>query len=93
MLGRLRMSLTDCKEAYMTLSRQAFTPKNIITRTVQLPGLSPKFKIKLIANAVKDIIGSAHERLGAGPEEALLKEDDAACKVFVLDNNLFQQSY
>lgn len=93
MLGRLRMSIKECKKAYMTLSQRSFTPKNLITRAVQFPGLGPKFKTKPIEDAIKDVIESARDRLGVGPDEALLREDDAECKVFVLNCNFLQASY
>ena len=81
MLGRLRMPLQKCKDAYMDLSKRAFTPKNIISRIVESPGLGPKFKVEPLEQAIKEILEAARPHLRVGPEEALLYEDNGACKV------------
>jgi len=86
MLGRLRMSLDKCKEAYMNLSQRAFTPKNIISRAVGSPGLGPKFKVEPLEKAIREILEAARPILGVDPNEALLYEENGPCKVFVVSH-------
>jgi hypothetical protein len=75
------MSLKDCKTAYMELSKKAFTKSNIIKSATRAPGLGPKFETKPLEEAIHDIIEKWREHLGIGTDEALLKEEDGACKV------------
>lgn len=81
MLGRLRMPLSKCKEAYMNLSRRAFTPKNLISRIVTTPGLGPKFKVEPLEKAIEEILEAARPILGVGSGDALLYEENSPCKV------------
>jgi predicted acylesterase/phospholipase RssA len=83
MLGRLRMSLDECEEAYLNLSRMIFAPvhhkANATGRLVNFVEAKGKFKHKPLEQCIKDILG----RKGL-PEDQLLREDDeSACKSFV----------
>jgi hypothetical protein len=78
MLGRLRMSISDCKEAYTKLSKQAFTKKNVITRGLEKVRVGPQFETEPLENAIKDIIGPSWRT-------SLMKEDEPECKVYVRD--------
>jgi hypothetical protein len=75
------MPLAECKKAYMELSQKAFTPNNIIIRAVHAPGLGPSFQTGPLEEAIKEIIEKARSHLGVGADEALLREDNSACKV------------
>lgn len=76
MLGRLRMSIADCKKAYMDLAEEAFTPKNFIGQLIGKVAVGPEFETAPLENAIKRIIGKDWQTM-------LLKEDGPACKVFV----------
>jgi hypothetical protein len=81
MLGRLRMPLDKCKEAYMKLSERAFTPKTMFSRAIGGPFLGPKFEVEPLEQAIREILEAAHPILGVGPDEALLYEENGPCKV------------
>jgi hypothetical protein len=76
MLGRLRMSIADCKAAYKDLAEEAFTPKNFIMQLKEKVAVGPKFKTAPLEAAIRRIIGEDWQTM-------LLKEDDPACKVLV----------
>lgn len=76
MLGRLRMSIAECKQAYMDLAEEAFTPKNFFMQKVATATVGPKFQTKPLEDAIKRIIGDNWQ-------STLLKEDDTRCKVLV----------
>jgi hypothetical protein len=77
MLGRLRMTIENCKKAYIGLAEEAFTLKNSVARAYNKSTMGPQFKTGPLEKAIKRTIGK-------GWESALLKEDDeGACKVFV----------
>jgi hypothetical protein len=75
------MSLQECKEAYMTLSRKAFSKKHILVRAVEFAGPGPKFETKPLEEAIMEVLNRAEEHLGVSPADALLEENNAACKV------------
>lgn len=83
MLGRLRMSVTECIEAYTKLSRSIFTPAhhkvNITGRAVGFLKAEGKFDSEPLEACIKQMIRDCQL-----PETALLKDDDPdAPKVFV----------
>ncbi|PMD43710.1 FabD/lysophospholipase-like protein [Hyaloscypha variabilis F] len=86
MLGRLRMPLDKCKEAYMNLSQRAFTPKNIVSKTIGGPFVGPKFKVEPLEQAIREILEAAGPILNVDPDEALLYEENGPCKVFVVSH-------
>lgn len=77
MLGRLRMSVDDSIEAYLSLSSRVFKKKaHRITWKGKIRG---RFDSEELARAVKEVISKQNL-----PEDTLLKEDArASCKVFV----------
>jgi hypothetical protein len=75
MLGRLKMPLKDCIQAYKDLSRHAFTNRNLISRASAKATLGPKFNKGPLESAIKSVIQSW---LG-DPEEALLWAEDNPC--------------
>ncbi|SPQ22632.1 1f99ae8a-4da0-4fc0-93be-a6c3ebe73771 [Thermothielavioides terrestris] len=76
MLGRLRMTVDECIDAYTTLSDRIFKKKNHrVTITGKLQG---RFDGAELERAVKAIL--VNRGLG---EDALLKDPDSPCKVFV----------
>ncbi|KAH6879001.1 acyl transferase/acyl hydrolase/lysophospholipase [Alternaria rosae] len=80
MLGRLRLSIEECKNAYTNLARNAFTPKNWASSTAAKVTLGPKFKTAPLEEAIKSLIGD-------NANSELLKENDPVCKVFVVAHN------
>ena len=77
MLGRLRMPIKDCIQAYKELSEKVFPKRNIIPR-VSKGSLGPKFDEKVLESILKAII-----KQQLGRESALLLELDDACRVWV----------
>ena len=75
MLGRLRMSVDECIEAYLSLSDRVFQKKR---HRVTIKGnIQGRFDSEELARAVKEVVK------GQGLEkDALLKEGpEAVCKV------------
>jgi hypothetical protein len=81
MLGRLKMSLKDCKNAYIRLSESVFTPVNIIQHVVGFPHLGPKFQTAPLERAIQDILKDALKCTNEGAMRELLKEDEDETKV------------
>ncbi|KAL1959071.1 hypothetical protein VTO42DRAFT_2857 [Malbranchea cinnamomea] len=83
MLGRLRMTLDECEQAYLTLSESIFQPKRekwrVISRAADLAQAKGRFDARALEQAIKETIRSK----GLDPNTALLKDDDPRCKVFV----------
>jgi hypothetical protein len=75
MLGRLRMSIDECIEAYLLLSDRIFKKNR---HRISIKGnLQGRFDSNELAQAVKEVITAS----GLG-EDVLLKDTaDAACKV------------
>ncbi|KAI9858936.1 MAG: hypothetical protein M1813_007238 [Trichoglossum hirsutum] len=83
MLGRLRMSLDDCQDAYLNLSERIFQPvrssANVAGRLVDFVQANGKFDASRLEECVKQILKDQGKK-----ESELLKEDDTdTCKVFV----------
>ena len=75
MLGRLRMSIDECIEAYLSLSDRIFQKKK---HRVTIKGkIQGRFDSEELAQAVRDVVA------GKGfQEDALLKDtSENACKV------------
>ena len=81
MLGRLHMSLAQCKKAYLELAGAAFTPKNRFMQVVEKVNVGPQYKSKPLEDAIKSTIAKAKDHVKTDPENALLKEDNCSCKV------------
>lgn len=81
MLGRLRMTLDECEDAYLNLSDQIFNPKRAKfdpRRSKDFLLANGKFDHKILEKAIKNIIV---QKLGSDEQSALLKEPDPRCKV------------
>ncbi|KAM0280210.1 hypothetical protein ACHAQH_004167 [Verticillium albo-atrum] len=76
MLGRLRMSIDDCINSYMSLSDEVFGKKNGVLR---LNGqVRARFDSIVLERAIKKIVvQTGHD------EDALLKDASNKCRVFV----------
>ncbi|KAH8751566.1 phospholipase, patatin family protein [Hyaloscypha finlandica] len=83
MIGRLRMTLDRCEEAYLDLGKRIFqrkyNPVDIPHRLKNFWDAGEKFSGEELEAAIKEIITKG----GHLPEDAPLKDDDPACKVFV----------
>ncbi|KXX75712.1 Kinesin light chain [Madurella mycetomatis] len=76
MLGRLRMTVDECIDAYTSLSDKVFEKKS---HRINIKGkLQGRFDTDELEQAVKQILAAR----GLG-EDALLKDSDFSCKVFV----------
>ncbi len=75
MLGRLRMSIDDCINAYLSLSDRIFQKKR--HRVTVKGDMQGRFDSDELARAVKEVV------VAQGlPENTLLKDaSDGACKV------------
>lgn len=92
MLGRLRMTLKDCREAYEELSMKAFTPlyskMNIIANGMGFWRAGATFDVDKLEQAIRAVISSHSGNCGDKPEKALLQEPDHSadsdrpCKVY-----------
>ncbi|KAH8648725.1 acyl transferase/acyl hydrolase/lysophospholipase [Tricladium varicosporioides] len=77
MLGRLRMSIDDCIDAYLSLSDRIFQKKG---HRVTLKGnIQGRFDSEELARAVKEVIVAQ----GLHGDALLKDRSDSACKVFV----------
>jgi hypothetical protein len=74
MLGRLRMSIKDCKAAYMRLAERAFTEESLLHRARNTVSVGPRFQTEPLEDAIKTIIGKDWET-------KLLKDEDTSCRV------------
>ncbi|RDL41440.1 uncharacterized protein BP5553_01419 [Venustampulla echinocandica] len=82
MLGRLRMTLNECEDAYLELSERIFTPKRSKInpwRAKEFLQADGKFDYKVLEKAIKDIIA---QKPGYD-ESTLLKDPVPQCSVFV----------
>ncbi|CAK7223200.1 hypothetical protein SBRCBS47491_005129 [Sporothrix bragantina] len=76
MLGRLRMTVDECIEAYTSLSDKVFEKKS---HRIKINGkLQGRFDAVELAETIKQIL-----RVRDHDEDMLLKDDGASCKVFV----------
>jgi hypothetical protein len=75
MLGRLRMSIDDCIDAYLLLSDRIFQKKR--HRVTVKGDIQGRFDSDVLARAVQEVV------VAQGlPENTLLKDvSDGACKV------------
>lgn len=77
MLGRLKMNVDQCINAYARLSQQAFTRKNYIPVTAR-GSFRARFDSKKLEQALKTVV--VEQGLD---ENALLQDPDTSCRVFV----------
>jgi hypothetical protein len=82
MLGRLRMSIDQCQEAYLRLFERIFNPRraayNALGRAKDFLQADGRFDSRELEDSIKEII----KGFGAS-EEALLQDADPQCKVCV----------
>jgi hypothetical protein len=83
MLGRLRMSLDDCIEAYLKLSQTIFQPRrsavNYAGKAQDFLQANGTFDHGALEKAIKEVIRSRV----ANAEDTLLKDPDPVCKACV----------
>ncbi|EAU86152.2 phospholipase [Coprinopsis cinerea okayama7 len=80
MLGRLRMSIDECIDAYEDLASEIFGA-GPISKVVNGATTGARYSGDTLANAVKKVIGKHAE--GNNPDAPMLDPEDG-CKVFVL---------
>lgn len=82
MLGRLRMTLDECEDAYTRMSERIFKPKrsshNYFGRGKDLFGADGRFDSEELEDAIKEII--LNRQLLEG---SLLKDPESPCNVYV----------
>ncbi|KFY22519.1 hypothetical protein V493_06531 [Pseudogymnoascus sp. VKM F-4281 (FW-2241)] len=84
MLGRLRMTISECIEAYMELSKAIFTPKRSWSspiRGVEYLNGDGKFDSLFLEKEIKNQIRKS--KLGEGDDQILLQDPGSPCKVCV----------
>ncbi|OCL01567.1 FabD/lysophospholipase-like protein [Glonium stellatum] len=77
MLGRLKMDIQQCIDAYREFSNRAFTRKKHIPLNIR-GKICERFDSKELENAIKDVLVKQ-----GYSEDELLKEPGASCRVFV----------
>lgn len=77
MLGRLKMDVSDCIDAYNSLATQAFTRKAYLPATITA-NVKERFDSKQLEAALKKAI---EDRLH--DQDALLKDPDTSCRVIL----------
>jgi hypothetical protein len=79
MLGRLKMKLEDCEDAFLCLSEQIFTPRrsrtNIFGQAKDFLQVDGRFDAKVLEEAIKECISTVADR------DVLLKDPESSCKV------------
>ena len=76
MLGRLKMSIHECINAYLSLSDRVFQKKR--HRVTTKGNIQGRFDSEELARAVKEVVAAQDPQ----EEDALLKDvSDDACKV------------
>ncbi|KAI9742109.1 MAG: hypothetical protein M1834_000499 [Cirrosporium novae-zelandiae] len=83
MLGRLRMTLKECEDAYLTMSRDIFEPvrnkSNFVARANDFLQANGRFKSGSLENSIKRILRGR----GLSEDELLQDEREDSCKIFV----------
>lgn len=81
MLGRLRMSVVECRDAYLELSKDIFRLKrgrfNKAGQVLDMLEGAGKFDAKALENAIKEVIRGRNLS-----EDSLLKDSEQHCKVY-----------
>jgi patatin-like phospholipase/acyl hydrolase len=86
MLGRLRMTLDECEDAYLKLSKRIFQPKRRFGKPLKVADYlqaNGRFDAHKLEEVIKDSIRATKIDDVALHEDALLKDEDPRCKVFV----------
>ncbi|KAH1288733.1 hypothetical protein KXW31_009190 [Aspergillus fumigatus] len=78
MLGRLKMNVDQCIDAYVRISKQAFSRKNYLPITLQ-GEFRARFDSKTLEEALKAVV--VEQGLD---EDALLWDPDTSCRVFLV---------
>lgn len=80
MLGRLKMSISECLEHYQTLSDQAFSKKNLLKRTLrgELSPLDAHYDTAKLEEAIKSVVNDSDS-----PQLLREEDEDPSCKLFV----------
>jgi hypothetical protein len=78
MLGRLKMDVASCIEAYIRLCKTIFSDKKTLPVHFNF-NIRARFKAAPLEKAIKDIISEQGRH-----EDDLLKEPDGRCKVYGL---------
>ncbi|MGK2896123.1 MAG: hypothetical protein ACSLEY_00770 [Candidatus Saccharimonadales bacterium] len=78
------MSVKECEDAYLKLSKEVFKPKRKhlfkAMGAADFLQANGKFESEALETAVKDCI---RDKLKENPEDVLLKSPGSSCKVFV----------
>jgi hypothetical protein len=81
MLGRLRMTVDQCRRAYLKLSERIFSPKrsaiNVFSQATDFLLANGKFNYRDLEAVMKKVIV---EDCGLGAD-TLLQEEEVRCKV------------
>ncbi|KAF1954474.1 phospholipase, patatin family protein [Byssothecium circinans] len=86
MLGRLRMTLDECEDAYLKLSKRIFQPKRRFGKALKVADYlqaNGRFDAHKLEEVMKENIRLTKIDDAVLEEDALLRDDDPRCKVFV----------
>ena len=79
MLGRLRMKLDYCEDAYLQLSEKIFRPRraraNVFSQAMDFLQADGRFDAEVLETAMKDCISTVAD------QDVLLKDPGSTCKV------------
>ena len=77
MLGRLRMSIDECEDAYMKFSENIFKPPNAIVGAYNLINANGRFSTQALETSIKELIGS----VGLPQSEDFKDKRNDSCKM------------
>lgn len=77
MLGRLRMSVDDCIEAYIKLMEQVFKKRENISFVGLMCGVRPRFSSDGLKEAIIEVLKSQN----TPPDEKFENGEEQSCKV------------
>ena len=84
MLGRLRMSVDECIDAYTELAQKVFKKQKHWLGVSVTTNLQEKFDSEVLKTVVRKLL----EDNGFDPDELLKDDTPQACKVYVLHRPL-----
>jgi hypothetical protein len=81
MLGRLRMTIDQCEEAFVDMSEKIFTPRrsqgNFVGQGLDFVNARGKFSTETLEACVKDVVRSRE----LSEDELFYKQGNDGCKV------------
>ncbi len=76
MLGRLRMSIHECEDAYVKFSQDIFKPPNTMAKAYNFVNSNGRFSTQALENNIKELI----DKMGLPQNELFKDKRDDSCK-------------